>query len=85
MHIQACTLLLILSLGLFICFCCCVVVWLQVEEGGGPPPKHKYAVRPPRDLASKFEVRMEEKERGKIEEIKKLQREEEQAAQAVSA
>ena len=56
-----------------------------MEEEGEPPPKIKYAVRPPRDLASKFEVRMEEKERGKIEEIKRRQREEEAAAQAVSA
>ena len=60
-------------------------MWLQVEEASEPPPKNKYAARPPRDLTSKFEVRMAEKERGKMEEIKRRQREEEQAAQAVSA
>ena len=62
-----------------------LVVLLQEEKEGEPPAKNKYAVRPPRDLSSKFEVRMAEKEKGKMEEIKRRQREEEQAAQAVSA
>ena len=59
-------------------------MWLQEEKEAEPPSKNKYAVRPPRDLTSKFEDRMAEKEKGKMEEIKRRQREEEQAAQAVS-
>ena len=48
------------------------------------PPKLKYAVRPTRDLKSKFEKRMDDKEKAKIEEVKQAKRDEELAAQAVS-
>ena len=61
--------------------CLCVV---QVSEEAGEVEQNKYQVKPPRDLGSQFEKRLEAKEAKGIEDEKKKRIAEEEARIAVS-